>query len=315
MPLLQSPVLRLVSRLGLPLLVLGACDPMIELEPDDPTATDGASDEGGTGGPPTTDGGFDSGDSGDSGSTGDSGGSAGSTGSTDSTTDGATDTGAPLEPICEDTDPFVDATVIVEPYDWPQNPDPGSDFELAYDFEVACTVVGRNDAGGLAMTMLECDDAGTPRPLEINIAAADAPVAWMEGEMVEVAYHRAEWDKHYGTWRNDVTMRRANDGALLLASMSQEVVFDDTFAPVVLDVDEDRCAPPGNGLATWNLVVGLSNGAGEQIEVGHQQRGVLTPAMGDGMLLVDVGEARIGEDYCCHATRHLQLLIRRLVSP
>jgi len=100
----------------------------------------------------------------------------------------------------------------------------------------------------------------------------------------------------------------------MLASMQQESLYEETFAPLSISVDESRCAPASTFEESWNLVVSFGDGAGTTVDVEHQQQGMLTPPVGEGMLEIAVGEARQGEEYCCHALRGLNILVRRTIA-
>lgn len=239
-------------------------------------------------------------------------------------TEGSGDTGdtdgteGEQDAACVDTHSEADATVEVDWMGWPQLPEGTHGYEVAVEFDVACAVTSVDPAADPVVTVLECDDAGTERPLSFTIPGRETPVAWAVGDAVQVAYHHLAWDYvHYGLQRDELSMRRADDGALLLASMNQDWLYADTFAPVVLTIDEERCRPEGSNFEndTWNVVVGFDNGAGVTTDVGHMQRGTLPPAVGEGVLAIDVDEARFGEYYCCHAGGHVRALLRRVDAP
>ncbi|MCH9680707.1 MAG: hypothetical protein K0V04_04665 [Deltaproteobacteria bacterium] len=220
----------------------------------------------------------------------------GDTESPDSTCD---DMGLPQWPLVE-----------VDRSDWPSSTK--NDFIVLVEFDVACTITDVATVANQVVTTMDCDDAGTPRGFQVAIPPADDPVAWAAGETVQVAYSYRELDYDFGIFRNDVSIRRTSDGALLLASMDQETINADTFAPLTVTADEDHCAPADGGFEeTWNLLIGVNNGLGSVADVAHMERGELEPNSGEGLLVIDVGEARVGLAYCCHATRHIEALVRR----
>lgn len=219
--------------------------------------------------------------------------------------------------LCTDVDPEADASVTVDWSQWPQVPEEQrGDYETWVEFDALCTITDVDPSADPVVTELECDDDGTTRPLSFTLPGRDEPVAWEAGDEVLVEYHDLEYVWGYGTDRRDLIVRRAADGALLVASMNQESLYEETFAPVSLAIDEERCRPEDaiDIDDTWNLVIGFDNGRGETVELGNQQRGTLAPFEGEGVLAIDVGEARYGGAYCCHASRQVDVLVRRITG-
>ena len=230
-------------------------------------------------------------------------------------TDG-TDTDEPTgagagDSVCEDVDPLVDSTLVVDASEWPG--EPFNDFMIYLQAEASCTVADVETVDGRVATTLECDDAGTPRIFWFSLPEAEQPVAWSSGDAVTLAYFHEEYIDGYGIWRNDLRLHRTEDGALLVATMNQQRLFEGTFAPLVLEIDEDRCGAQQDLIDTWNMAVQVDNGAGQSVEIGHLQRATLLPPVGEGVLRIDVGEARFGLDFCCHANRNVELIMRRTV--
>ncbi len=229
--------------------------------------------------------------------------------------DGHHDTGTgggPLDPQCEMPDLSIDAAVTIDRSAWPVVERGESD--VTVDFDAPCTITQVAETTSPIMTYLDCDDEGVSRALGIAIPAAEDPVAWAVGDVVTVAYH---YDETLGeaVWRHDVSMRRADDDSLLLAWMDQDVVHAETFAPLVVNIDEEYCGFDSLDFGTWPMQVEIDSRDGFSLALTDRQRGQTVPNVGDGLLTVDVGEAGIGDAYCCHTYRHLRLLVRRtLVS-
>lgn len=230
----------------------------------------------------------------------------------DSGSGSGSSTGEPLDAVCVDEDPATSASTMVDWSEWPEEMDMG-DIEYAVEIDAPCTVIAVDPATDPIVTVLECDDEGVTRGLEITVAAADAPVVWDVGDEVEVAYSRAEYSDGYGTLSNVLSMHRAADGEVLLRAIDEPTVG--SFMPLIFSVDDERCLPEETHAdLTWNLVLTFDNGLGEVLELGHRQRGTITPPSGEGLLAIDVGTARKGADYCCHEGARVQILMRRTVA-
>ncbi|MCX4246697.1 hypothetical protein [Paraliomyxa miuraensis] len=287
------------ASLGLPaLLVLGACGG--SPAPDPEAGTEGDTIPSDTGVEADTAANSDSDSGSDSGSDSDSGSGSGS------------GTGEPADSICVDEDPAISASTMVDWSEWPEEEDV-FDVEFAVEIDAPCTITAVDPTADPVVTVLECDDDGVTRGLELTVAAADAPVAWDVGDAVEVSYSRAEYSDGYGTLSNVLSMRRAADGEVLLRFINEPSVG--AFTPLIFSVDDERCLPEETHAdLTWNLVLTFANGLGEVLELGHRQRGTITPPSGGGLFAIDVGTARKGADYCCHEGARIHILMRRTVA-
>ncbi len=190
--------------------------------------------------------------------------------------------------------PEADATLTVDLSEWID----GTPLDL--DIMVTCTVVTVDPAADPVTTMLECDDRGTPRGLGFTIPAADDPVAWVEGESLELDLHFYPSNIRSYEHREELTLHRATDGALLLVSTDGNASTPGIFAPVLWSIDRERCQPPSptDPDAAWPMVLSFDNGEGEVVELGHQQRGTLTPPTAEGIFAIDVAHSIYAN--CCH---------------
>ncbi|MCH9680708.1 MAG: hypothetical protein K0V04_04670 [Deltaproteobacteria bacterium] len=303
---LHRPSFRRAALVVLPIVMLAGCgkvDPNEQPSGDtDVQATDASASLG-----PLTD----TGDA-DTESPADTDAPSTDDGATDGETDDSETFGDTESPdtTCDDMGLPAMPLVEVDRSDWPRGS--SDDFSAFVEFDVACSITDVVVVANQVVTTLQCDDAGTPRGFQVTIPTADDPVAWTGGEMVQLAHNYSELDFEQGIFRNDVSMRRLSDGALLLASMDQETINADTFAPLLVTADEDHCADGGDPFSsTWNLVIGVDNGLGSVADVGHMQGDTLAPTSGEGLLVIDIGEARFGALYCCHSTRNIEALVRR----
>ncbi len=164
--------------------------------------------------------------------------------------------------------------------------------------------------------MPACDDQGTPRGLGFTIPAADDPVAWGEGESIELELHFHPESFSTYEHREELTLHRTADGELLLVSVNGNASTPGIFAPVVWSIDRERCQPldPTDPDATWPMVLSFDNGEDEVVELGHQQQDTLTPPMGEGTLAIDVDQALYAN--CCHKQDGWRnVLLRRTTGP
>ena len=259
----------------------------IELDPGEPADT-----ESGTAG--TT--------SGTAGTASGTAGTASGTVDSDGATDGATDGGP--DTICEDTHPDVDASLTIDVSEWLEVGMEG------LDIVTTCTVLAVDSAGSVTTT-LECDDEGTPRGLSFTIPATDDPVAWGAGESIEVVHHYYPESIDTYEHRAELTVHRSTDGALLLVWIDGNVTSPGIFDPVVWTLDRERCEPPDptDFDASWPMVSSFDNGLGEVLELGHEQRGTLTPPTGEGILAIDVGWSIYAT--CCHEQDGWRMVLLR----
>ncbi len=240
-------------------------------------------------------------------------------GDTDTDGPGETDTDGPGgDPLCEEGGAAGGTLVVIDRTDWPDNPK--GDFKSMVSIDAQCVVTALNPTPNGHTTVLECDDAGTPRDLEITAPAVVDPVAWAVGEVVDVTHNFGQLTAGYGTIENDISMRRTSDGALLLAAVDEDLgdlsgAVGASFAPLLVTADSGHCAPENSGVETWNAVLDFDNDVGATVALAHAQQGSLPPTAGEGQLEIRVGEARIGDDYCCHATGHIEALVRRTLAP
>ncbi|MCH9682242.1 MAG: hypothetical protein K0V04_12460 [Deltaproteobacteria bacterium] len=219
------------------------------------------------------------------------------------------DLGPETDAACFDRGVPAQPLVSIDRSAWPNVPQ--GEFDTFIVFDVPCLVTAVTTDAGRVTTVFECDDAGVARPLEVTIPAAADPVAWAAGDTVDIEHHHNEFGEDFGSWRDNLAIRRASDGAVLLASSNQERLEAETFAPLVVDFDAQRCAPADAFEGTWNLVLRFENSAGAVENIAHMQQGHLAPGAGEGVFAIDVGETREGDAYCCHANRHIETLVRR----
>lgn len=188
-----------------------------------------------------------------------------------------------------------------------------------YEIAAACTVQDVRTDGDDLVTTLECDDAGEPRPATLHIAAtAEGTQSWAPGSEVALAYvHLEDTELETGTYRS-LSLRRADDQALLVAAMESDGFSGgewigsapvEHLAPVVGTEDREACGWMSGyeGELPMRITLELE---GESLELVNRQRGVLPIPGETDRLAVDLGEASVG--HCCHYISWISLLVRRV---
>lgn len=206
----------------------------------------------------------------------------------------------------------ADARFSLELDGWPVAED------SSYEIAVACTVLDVQTEGTDLVTTLECDDAGQLRPATVRIAATDEGTpSWGPASEVALTYFIAdEWD--LSDIYRILTLRRADDQALLVAATDSDGLPSDEFggtravealAPVVPTEDREYCGwyPDSQDTLPMRVILELE---GESLAVVNGQRGVLPIPGETDRLAVDIGKAIVGDDG--HWDSWVHLLVRRV---
>lgn len=211
-------------------------------------------------------------------------------------------TGETLPVACDMGDPSVSAAFSVALGAWPEQSDAN------HKIDVMCTIDAMPLEGDTIVHALTCDDAGTPRPVELRVALSTVgAVTWSEGDSVRLEARR-ETDVDFGIDERAVRLWAADETPLVIGFEGGPETGPD-FAPLTA-VAQFPCGEEDlDGIE--GLPFGLLFGfEGAEVAIVHQHRDVL-PIDGGAVFAIDVGEATT--NYCCHFTREYGVLIRRVM--
>lgn len=228
----------------------------------------------------------------------DSGSEAGAT-----ETVGETETTGEMLPVaCDMGDPKVSAAFSVALGEWPDQGD------ADHTIDVMCTIDAMPIEGNTIVHALTCDDAGTPRPVELRVALSTVgSVMWAEGDSVRLEAHR-ETDVDFGIDVRRVRLSAADETPLLMGFEGGPEGVP-SFAPLTA-VAQFPCGEEhvdGIQGLPFEILFGYE---GAEVAIVHRHRDVL-PIDGGAVFAIDVGEATT--NYCCHYTREYKVLIRRVM--
>lgn len=211
-------------------------------------------------------------------------------------------TGETLPVACDMGDPGVSAAFSVALGAWPEQSDAG------HKIDVMCTIDAMPLEGDTIVHALTCDDAGTPRPVELRVALSTVgAVTWSEGDSVRLEARR-ETDVDFGIDERAVRLWAADETPLVIGFEGGPETGPD-FAPLT-SVAQFPCGEEDfDGIAGLPFEI-LFGFAGAEVAIVHQHRDVL-PIDGGAVFAIDVGEATT--NYCCHFTREYGVLIRRVM--
>lgn len=221
----------------------------------------------------------------------------------ESETIGETETTGETPPVaCDMGDPGVSAAFSVALGAWPEQSDAG------HAVDVMCTIDAMPIEGDTIVHALTCDDAGTPRPVELRVALSTVgAVTWSEGDSVRLASSR-ETDVDFGIDERAVRLWAADETPLLIGYEGGPEGTP-SFAPLT-SVAQFPCGEEDfDGIAGLPFEI-LFGFAGAEVAIVHRHRDVL-PIDGGAVFAIDVGEATT--NYCCHFTREYGVLIRRVM--
>lgn len=211
-------------------------------------------------------------------------------------------TGEALPVACDMGDPSVSAAFSVALGAWPEQSDAN------HQIDVMCTIDAMPLEGDTIVHALTCDDAGTPRPVELRVALSTVgAVTWSEGDSVRLESSRLT-EVDFGV--DELTVRLwAADETLLLIGVDSTPESGANFAPLTA-VAQFPCGEEefdGPEVVPFEILFGFE---GAEVAIVHRHRDVL-PIDGGAVFAIDVGEATT--NYCCHYTRKYKVLIRRVM--
>lgn len=211
-------------------------------------------------------------------------------------------TGETLPVACDMDDPSVSAAFSVALGAWPEQSDAN------HKIDVMCTIDAMPLEGDTIVHALTCDDAGTPRQVELRVALSTVgAVTWSEGDSVRLESSRLT-EVDFGV--DELTVRLwAADETLLLLGVDSTPETGANFAPLTA-VAQFPCGEENFDAPEVVPFEILFEFEGAEVAIVHRHRDVL-PLDGGAVFAIDVGEATT--NHCCHFTRKYKVLIRRVM--
>lgn len=186
----------------------------------------------------------------------------------------------------------------------------------SHELDVHCTVDAVLVSSSNSITQMTCDDEGTPRGALLTLAPSPVwgAVAWSAGDELRVrSWATFDTDLGLGAFR-ELTVRRADDDALLVAGILNERLSQSEVAPFApLAIEPLGRCPIHDGIAgevPSMFDLRITNPAGVEETALRGQYGELPAGDGSGdVYRIAVAQAQGG--LCCHFTEWYEVLIQR----